>query len=56
MTWASCVFNGRNETKIFAVVVEPELLLYSSDGTRVTDVIVSKSLASRSLSYSFRRI
>ena len=32
----------------FAAVVEPELLLYSSDGTRVTDVIVSKSFANDS--------
>ena len=37
--------SGRNETEIFAAVVEPELLSYSSDGTRVTDVIVSKSFA-----------
>ena len=47
---ASCVFNGdlsfksgRNETEIFAAVVEPELLSYSFDGICVTDVIVSKS-------------
>ena len=48
---ASCVQrrlkfkSGWNETEIFAAVVEPELLLYSSDGTHITDVIVSKSFA-----------
>ena len=37
--------SGRNETEIFAVVVEQELLLYSSDGTCLTNVVVSKSYA-----------
>ncbi|KAL9972266.1 hypothetical protein ACROYT_G018545 [Oculina patagonica] len=36
--------SSRNETKIFAAVVEPELLAYSSDSTYVTDVVVRKSL------------
>ena len=31
--------SGRNETKIFAAVVEPELLSYSSDNTYITDVV-----------------
>ena len=34
-----------NEAKIFAAVVEPELLLYASDVSWVTDVIVSKFFA-----------
>ena len=37
--------SGRNETKIFAAVVEQELLSYSSDNTYVTDVVVRKSFA-----------
>ena len=34
-----------NKTEIFAAVVEPELLFYTSDVSRITDVIVSKFLA-----------
>ena len=37
--------SSRNQAKIFAAVVEPELLSYSSDVTCVTDVVVSKSFA-----------
>ena len=37
--------SSRNNAKIFAAVVEPELLSYSSDVTCVTDVVVSKSFA-----------
>ena len=36
---------GRNKTEIFAAVVEPELLSYTSDGTCVTDVVVRKLFA-----------
>ena len=36
---------GRNKTEIFAAVVEPELLSYTSDGTCVTDEVVSKLFA-----------
>ena len=35
----------RNKAKIFAAVVEPELLSYSSDVACVTDVVVGKSFA-----------
>ena len=34
-----------NKTEIFAAVVEPELLFYTSDVSCVTDVIVSKFFA-----------
>ena len=34
-----------NKAKIFAAVVEPELLFYASDVSCVTDVIVSKFFA-----------
>ena len=34
-----------NQAEIFAVVVEPELLSYSSDVACVTDVYVGKSFA-----------
>ena len=34
-----------NKTEIFAVVVEPELLFYTSDVSCITDVIVSKFFA-----------
>ena len=34
-----------NKAKIFAAVVEPELLVYASDVSCVTDVIVSKFFA-----------
>ena len=37
--------SGRNETLIFAAVVEPNLLAYSSDSTYRTNVIVRKSFA-----------
>ena len=37
--------SGRNETVVFAAVVEPELLAYSSDSTYQTDVVVRKSFA-----------
>ena len=37
--------SGRNETVVFAAVVEPELLAYSSDSTYRTDVVVRKSFA-----------
>ena len=37
--------SSRNKAKIFAAMVEPELLSYSSDVTCVTDVVVSKSFA-----------
>ena len=37
--------SSRNETKIFAAVIEPELLSYSSDSTCVSDVVVRKSFA-----------
>ena len=35
----------RNKAEIFAAVVEPELLSYSSDVACVTDVVVGKSFA-----------
>ena len=37
--------SGRNKTKIFAAVIKPELLSYTSDVACVTDVVVSKSFA-----------
>ena len=37
--------SGRNEAVVFAAVVEPELLAYSSDSTYRTDVVVRKSFA-----------
>ena len=37
--------SGRNKAKIFAAVIEPELLSYSSDVTCITDVVVSKFFA-----------
>ena len=37
--------SSRNETEVFAAVVEPELMAYSSDNTYVTDVVVRKSFA-----------
>ena len=37
--------SGRNETLVFAAVVEPKLLAYSSDSTYRTDVVVRKSFA-----------
>ena len=37
--------SGRNETVVFAAVVEPELLAYSSDSAYRTDVVVCKSFA-----------
>jgi len=37
--------SGRNETVVFAAVVEPKLLAYSADSTYRTDVVVRKSLA-----------
>ena len=33
------------ETEIFAAVVEPELLSYSSDVACITDVVIGKSFA-----------
>ena len=51
---ANCFFNVqwglnskscRNKAKIFAAVVEPELLFYVSDISWVTDVIISKFFA-----------
>ena len=37
--------SGRDETLVFAAVVEPELFAYSSDSTYRTDVVVRKSFA-----------
>ena len=37
--------SGRDETVVFAAVVEPELLAYSSDSACRTDVVVRKSFA-----------
>ena len=34
-----------NKAEIFVVVVEPELLFYTSDVSHITDVIVSKLFA-----------
>ena len=32
--------SSQNKTEIFAVVVEPELLSYTFDGTYVTDILM----------------
>ena len=37
--------SGRDETVVFAAVVEPELLAYSSDSACRTDIVVRKSFA-----------
>ena len=37
--------SGRYKAKIFAAVVKPELLSYTSDVACITDVVVSKSFA-----------
>ena len=37
--------SGPNKAKIFAAVVKPELLSYTSDVASITDVVVSKSFA-----------
>ena len=49
MQIASFVFSGdlspAGTTKIFAAVLEPELLFYTSDVSCITDVIVSEFFA-----------
>ena len=43
--WRLKFKSGWNETMVFAAVVEPVLLAYSSDNTYRTDVVVRKSFA-----------
>ena len=47
--------SGRNKAKIFAAVIEPELLSYTSDVACVTDVVVSKLVSIRTARSTYEK-